>query len=132
MGRKEAREAIAGLFSSPGFTTINAFLPLSLNGTTKVLNVFSRGSSLDRISADLINNFHTFYLDTYILRAGTVADEDNLDALHQLIVAACIANPTNAAWSHLELDEETEVRPVQDAGTQYLRERHKVRVKITS
>lgn len=131
MGRKEAREAIAGLFSSPGFTTINAFLPLSLKGTTKVLNIFSSSSSLDRISADLKNNFHTFYLDTYVLRRGTVADEDDLDALHLLIVTACIANPTNAAWSHLELDGQTEVRPVQDAGIQYLRERHRVRVKIT-
>lgn len=132
MTREAAREALAALFvTAGGFTTINAFLPLSLNGTTKVLNIFTRSSSLDRMSQDLKNNFHTFYLDTYIFRRGTAADEDDLDALHEIIIGVCVANPTNAAWSHLQLEGETEARPVHADGNQYLRERHRVKVKLS-
>jgi hypothetical protein len=131
--REAAREAFAALVvSAGGFTTVNAFLPLSLGGTTKVANIYTRESDLDVLSADLKNNFHTFNVDCLVLRQGTAADEDNLDALHEIIVGVCVANPSNANWSHLELEGPTEPRFVQDAGTQYRLERHKVKVKLTS
>ena len=131
MTRKAAREALATLFAGQGFTTVNAFLPLTLGGTTKVLNIYTRASSLAVHSRDLKKDFHFFILDVLVFRRGTVADEDDLDTLHDTVSTICKANPTNAAWEHLELDEDSEARFVQDAGTQYRLERHKVKVKLT-
>ena len=130
--RKTAREALAGLFSvsEGGFTVINPFLPLSLNGASKILNIFARASSLKVSSQALKKDFHIFYLDTLVLRLGTAVDEDTSDALHEIIVAAIKANPANSNWQHIELDGETEIRPVKDSGEQYIRERHRVKVKL--
>jgi hypothetical protein len=133
VSRETAREALAALIvTAGGFTVVNAFLPLTLSGATKVLNIYTAASGLDRMSGAIKNRFHTFHLDVLVLRAGTAADEDTMDTLHDIIVAVCVANPTNANWSHLQLDGDTEKRPVRDEGKQYWLERHKVKIKVTS
>jgi hypothetical protein len=130
--RATARAALAALFvTAGGFTTVNAFAPLDLKGTTKVLNIYTRASSLEVRSAHLKKDFHIFYLDTFVKRRGTVADEDDLDALHEIITTVCKANPTNANWEHLELDEESQGLFSEVAGIQYRMERHRVKVKLS-
>lgn len=132
MTREDARKELASLcVAAGGFTTVNAFLPLTLGGTTKVLNIFAREDEFKRDSGDLMKDICFFNLDTYVLRRGTVADEDDMDDLHEIILAVVIANPAHKPyWSHLQIVGNTEIRPVQEAGTQYLRERHKVSAKI--
>jgi hypothetical protein len=131
--RKTAREALAALFVTNGsFTTVNDFAPVDLKGTTKILNIYSRGSRLDRMSRDIKNNFHTFNLDVFVKRENTGAFEDDLDTLHEAIVTVCAANPTNANWSHLELSEQSECLFAEVAGVPYRLERHRVTIKITS
>lgn len=130
MGREAAREALAGLFAGQGFTTVNTFLPLELSGASKILNIYSRISRLDRPSRYNIHNLYTLNLDALVLRRGVAADEDDIDTLHDIIVAVCVANPANANWSHLELDGETELRFVQDSGKQYRLERHRVMLNV--
>jgi hypothetical protein len=131
--RKAAREALAALFVTNGsFTTVNDFAPIDLKGTTKVLNIYARASRMDRMSRDVRNNFHVFNLDVFVKRTGTGADEDDLDTLHEAIVTVCVANPTNANWSHLELSEQSECLFAEVAGIPYRLERHRVTIKITS
>lgn len=131
MGRKEAREALAALFVANGsFTTVNAFLPLSLGGTTKVLNIYTRSARRDRPSKNNIHDLYILNADVLVLRVGTAADEDNLDTLHGVIEAVCAANPATANWTHLELDQESEARYVKDEGKQYRLERHQIMLNV--
>jgi hypothetical protein len=133
MTRKAAREALATLITTAGgFTVVNAFLPLTLNGASKICNIYTRASELDVESANLKNDFYTFNIDALVLRTGVAADENDLDTLHGVIVAVCVDNPKTANWSHLKLDGETEPAFVQDSGKQYRLERHRVKVKLTS
>lgn len=132
MGRQEAREALAALFSGQGFTVVNTFLPTTMNGASKVLNIYGRRSRTDHISAGNIHNLYTLNLDVLVLRNGAAADENDLDDLHDAVVSVCTnsANIITANWGHLELDEDTEPGFVRDEGKQYRLERHKVFLNV--
>lgn len=132
MTRKAVREALGIIFTNIGFNTVNLFAPKDLQGQTKVLNVYSKRSRLEKLSADMKNDFYTFNLDVLVKRTGVVADEDDLDTLHDALKTAVSNNIGNAAWSHLEMNEDSDAMFVEISGVPYRMERHTLKVKLSS
>lgn len=131
MTRKAVRTELGVIFASIGFNTVNLFAPKDLQGQDKVLNVYAKRSSLDKISANLKNDFYVFNLDSFVKRTGAVADENTLDDLHDAIKTAVSGNISNANWSHLELGD-SDCLFVELSGVSYRLERHELTVKVTS
>jgi hypothetical protein len=130
--RKECRETLAGLFSALTFTGgVYEYLPMNLNGATKVLAVYSDTSRHEIISGGFGNNFYRFNLDVLVKRAGAGV-QDDLDDLHENVRSVIRAAVGNAAWNEITIEEDSEGLFAEIAGIPYRVEQHKVLIKVSS
>jgi len=131
MTRKTVRERLVTLFTNQGFTQVNAFVPTEVQGTDKVLNIYSSASSQDRMSGDMRNDFYVFNLDVLIKRTNSVTCEDSLDNLREVVNTVIANNVSDSTWNHIELLNESECLFAEISGVHYRMERFKLNVKET-
>ena len=130
--RQECREALAGLFSAGTFTGgVFDYLPVALNGATKVLAVYNDNTRHELLSASFANNFYRFNLDTLVRRAGATS-EDDLDTLHENVRSVIRGAVGNANWNEITIEEDSETFFAEISGIQYRVEQHKVLIKVSN
>ena len=131
MTRKTIRQALVTLFDADStFNQVLGYLPLDLNGATKVLCVYSIGTANEFLSGHLNNDFYTFRLDGFIRRTGAEADENDMDDMSEAARTVIRANISNANWNELDLSQESTYLQTEISGVPYIVERHLLKVKL--
>lgn len=131
--RQQVREQLASLFTAGGaFNNVYAYAPLSLQGGTDALCIYSDSTGHEQQSASLELNFYRFNLDVFVKRASAETVEDTLDTLHENVRSIVKANQGDANWDYLSLEEESEALFAEVSGIPYRVERHSLLVKVVT
>lgn len=134
MSRKAIREELANLMTATGdFNIVYDYPPTEIKQATKAIAIYTTGTDVDIISADMENDLHYFNLDVYVRREDSDDGEDDLDTLFQTVrtVLKSAATTSNVNWSALMPDNVSTAFFAIVSGKPYRVEQFKVIVKET-
>lgn len=131
ISRKTAREALAVLLDAKFGATWDVFnyKTPKFNDKARNIVVASAGSrrTITGANADEGDNSFRFRVFVFVLYQNTAESwtaqnsDDELDAAEKAITDMCNDNQTNAAWSRLDIEGETDPDMIVDEGGQTFR-----------